>query len=226
MLRDGRARVRGVAANSFGAWLPSSAWRAAQRFSSAPRSDLGTALNPTLMGIYGRQRAELVFEATRRHTFHQTAVSTYFSLDFGEYRKGILGRWGVDKRDATADRRLIEFCLSLPLDMLMKDGVRRPLARAALSDRLPPVLLNEKRKGHQAAGWHHSLENDRPAILDFLSRLEQNPDASAMLDAGAMRTWVQHWPQGGWTDADVIARYRTALLTGLAAGAFLLQASS
>jgi hypothetical protein len=30
--------------------------------------------------------------------------------------------------------------------MLMKDGVRRPLARAALSDRLPPVLLNEKRK--------------------------------------------------------------------------------
>jgi hypothetical protein len=37
-----------------------------------------------------------------------------------------------------------------------------------------------------------------------------------MLDIGAMRTWVQHWPQGGWTDADVIARYRTALLTGLA----------
>jgi asparagine synthase (glutamine-hydrolysing) len=115
MLRDGRARVRGVRPIPFGAWLPSSAWRAAQRFSSAPRSDLGTALNPRLWGSMAGNGQSSSLKPRADIPFHQTAVSTYLSLDFGEYRKGILGRWCVDKRDATADRRLIEFCLSLPL---------------------------------------------------------------------------------------------------------------
>ncbi len=49
----------------------------------------------------------------------QGTVDGLFAMDWGEYRKGVLGGWGLDKRDATADTRLIEFCLSLPLDLLL-----------------------------------------------------------------------------------------------------------
>src|SRR3982751_2755001 len=130
-------------------------------------------------------------------------------MDYGEYRKGVLAGWGLDKRDATADIRLIQFCPSRPLDMLLKDGVRRPLARAALADRLPPAVLDERRKGYQAADWAEGISGDLAGI-------------SALI--GPLPALVRDWPAGGWADPQVIARYRVGLLTGLSAGHFIVAA--
>src|SRR5437763_9947232 len=121
-------------------------------------------------------------------------------MDFGQYRKGILGGWGIDKRDATADRRLVEFCLSLPLDMLLSKGERRPLARAALADRLPAEVLDAKGKGYQAADWHEALTRDRPAIAALVERVADDETASSVVDVDWLRAALADWPSGGWND--------------------------
>ena len=36
----------------------------------------------------------------------------------GNYNKGTLAGWGIDVRDPTADRRLVEFCLTVPLETI------------------------------------------------------------------------------------------------------------
>lgn len=145
--------------------------------------------------------------------------------DFGNFRKAALAGWGIDERDPTADRRLIEFCLSLPIDMLLKDGVRRPLARAALSDRLPAALLDQKSKGYQAADWHEGLSAHRAQIEGLIEEIAGNHLACSLLDIEALRSWVRNWPSGGWERLDVMARYRNALLAALSAGHFILHAS-
>ena len=65
-------------------------------------------------------------------------------VDLGSYYKGALAGWGIDQRDPTADRDLVELCLSIPLRALPRRRprpgarprrLRRPAARAASSTR-------------------------------------------------------------------------------------------
>ena len=50
-------------------------------------------------------------------------------------------------RDPTADRRLVEYCLSVPTEQFNREGVLKALSKAALADRLPIEVLGEKRGG-------------------------------------------------------------------------------
>jgi asparagine synthase (glutamine-hydrolysing) len=62
-------------------------------------------------------------------------------------------------RDPTMDRRVIEFCLSVPEDQYVRDGRERHLIRRALAGIIPDkVLLNETVRGVQAADWAQRLE--------------------------------------------------------------------
>ncbi|MGZ8337165.1 MAG: asparagine synthetase B family protein, partial [Allosphingosinicella sp.] len=216
MIGSGEARVRGVAAASFGHWLPSSVLRHLGRFSSGREDRWLTALHPQMRAATADQPAPGAGD------HFQTVVDALAGMDFGEYRKGVLGGWGIDKRDATADVRLIEFCLSLPIDMLLRNGVRRPLARAALADRLPAAVLDHRSKGYQAAEWHQALTRDLPTIRRLIEAIAADPIASSVIDAELLRRLVGEWPDEGWERPATIAIYRAVLLHSLAAGHFML----
>jgi asparagine synthase (glutamine-hydrolysing) len=222
MVRNKRARYRGILASSFAPWLPNRVWRLFRPFSSRPETAVYTAVHPGLAEQVERMREERGIGLARRpkDNLRDTLDALTF-YDFGEYRKGALAGWGIDERDPTADRRLIEFCLSLPIEMLLKDGVRRPLARAALLDRLPPAVLDEKRKGYQAADWYEGMTRDLPAISALIDDIASDHSAASLLDIEALRQMVENWPESGWNDARVMARYRTALLVALSAGHFI-----
>ena len=108
--------------------------------------------------------------------------------------------------------------------MLLSGGRRRPLARAALADRLPSEVLDARGKGYQAADWHVALTRDRPAAHALVDAIAADGEASSILDVPWLRATLEDWPTGGWHDRANIVRYRIALLMGLAAGHFALSA--
>lgn len=221
IIRSRRAHLRGVLANSFGAWTPDFIWDRLRRRSSA--AEMASAAHPRLREVLrAEQKARRLGLAARPGDNFRNTVEALFEMDWGEYRKGILAGWGIDKRDATADRRLIEFCLSLPIDMLLQNGVRRPLARAALADRLPAVVLEERRKGYQAADWHEALTRDLPRVKGLVDSIAADPTAAKLIDVDFLGCLVADWPQGGWEQPQVVARYRLDLLHALSAGHFVL----
>ncbi|MFN3389609.1 MAG: asparagine synthetase B family protein [Allosphingosinicella sp.] len=225
MLRKRRARLRGIAASSFGAWVPAPLWRLVRNLSARGDPLLESAVHPDYHEAIARERARSGGGLGRppKDSARQ-AVAAMRAMDYGELRKGILAGWGLDKRDPTADRRLIEFCLSLPVEMLLADGVRRPLARAALADRLPAAVLDETRKGYQASDWHVGLTADRAGVAALVEEIAADPAAAGVIDIGQLRALVRDWPVGGWEEARTVARYRTALLHALSAGRFVLDA--
>jgi asparagine synthase (glutamine-hydrolysing) len=146
-------------------------------------------------------------------------------FDVGNWNKGTLAGWGIDQRDPLADRRLVEYCLSVPTDEYLSDGVSRALAKRALADRLPPAVLNEWRDGYQAADWHEGLTAARTDVAAELDRLSAYAPAARALDIDRMKRLVANWPTSGWNDPDIVEHYRGALLRGISAGHFLRKAS-
>jgi asparagine synthase (glutamine-hydrolysing) len=225
MLRSGRARLRGVAANSLGPWLPEPLWKRFTRFSSALDASITDPVHPRLHEMVEAEReADRSGFADRSNGRFDHAAAALMEMDWGEHRKGILGGWGIDKRDPTADPRLIDFCLSLPLDMLMKDGVRRPLAHAALADRVAPAVLEESRKGYQSADWHEGLGRDLAGAARLIEAMGSNEIASRLIDVERLRALVRDWPDSDWSDPRTVGAYRIGLLKGLTAGHFILAA--
>lgn len=221
-LDGGNARYRGVLANSFGPWLPHVVWSLFAPMSAAGAGADVSALRVKWRAAAAQRQREIggLLGRPPRDSFAE-AVRGLSRYDFGQFRKGALAGWGIDERDPTGDRRLIEFCLSLPIDMLLKDGVRRPLARAALSDRLPAAVLQERSKGYQAADWHEGLTADLANISSLIETIANDPRSAAIVDTDALRAWVAAWPRGGWEELAIMARYRIALLQALSAGHFV-----
>ena len=139
--------------------------------------------------------------------------------------KGGLGGLQVDYRDPTADVRLLEFCLAVPTEQFLRDGMPRALARRALADRLPKQVLEETRTGLQVADWHEDLTAARDGVVDELDRLEACPAAAAALDLPRLRRLTENWPSGGWERGEVLVHYRYALLRAIAVGHFLRRAT-
>jgi asparagine synthase (glutamine-hydrolysing) len=154
-----------------------------------------------------------------------TRLWAFGRTDWGNYNKGYLGGWGIDIRDPTADRRLVELCLSIPAKEFFADGEPRALARRAFADRLPSSILRERRRGLQAVDWHEGLDAAREQVAQEVERLCGGDVAEKVLDTEFLRRLVQDWPETGWRSDRTMRLYRLALLRGVSAGHFLRKAA-
>jgi asparagine synthase (glutamine-hydrolysing) len=185
---------RGVLMSSFEPWLPNCV------SSELSRIFLGI---PPSTATFVRVRGEAKTPRTPASRVRER-LALITSEDFGPLRKGGLAETGVDKRDPTADRRLIEFSFTIPPEQLLHDGVFRPLARAALSDRLPEAILSIPLRAYQGADWFKRLtQMDAQAIVEEIS---QSSTAQELLDLPCLKQRVSKWAElDGSSLADCIA---------------------
>ena len=119
--------------------------------------------------------------------------------DFDTYAAGYQAVHGIDVRDPCADRRVIDFCFSLPSEQYVAPAGRmgpvpRSLVRRAMRDRLPAATLTRTLRGQQGADWALSVADALPAMRPELLRNEQSPTAVRLLDLPRMRTLLETWP--------------------------------
>jgi asparagine synthase (glutamine-hydrolysing) len=185
----------------------------------APEASL---LNP-------RRRAELGDPgetlATRRWPDSRSErLGALRRLEAADYAKGSLARWRIDARDPTADRRLVEFCLSVPDEQFRLGGVPSSLARRAMADRLPKAVLRQRARGLQAADWHSGFADPRRELGEMVARLARCGETARMLDIARLQAAIDHWPSDGWDRAEVSRLYRGEMLRALSNGDFLARA--
>ncbi len=217
--RSGTLRWRGVLAASFPDALPVAAWRLLRRLSRtfepgltdhiALRPERLAALPPSPPPAAGRW---------------DRTLATLARMDLGLANKAALATYGVDVRDPLTDRRLVEFCLSVPVEQLIADGRLRALARRALADRLPASLLALPTRGYQALDWHEGLTADRATLAADLNRLAATPMTARLIDIDSLRVLAARWPTGDWIRPATEDAYRRRLLRGVAVGRFVTRA--
>ncbi|HYE27112.1 MAG TPA: asparagine synthase-related protein [Allosphingosinicella sp.] len=227
LVRNG-TRIGTVAAQALGPFLPGPLWRTIRQMRGKGRQlrDYAAISEEAIERFRIAERAaERGLDPSyrpRRDPF-ETRLWVLRRVDTGNYVKGYLGGWGLDVRDPTADRRLVEFCLAVPPDQYLRNGIRRALARTAFADRLPPAVVNEVRKGYQAADWHEGVVAARDELGGELGRIEACGDAT--VDPAMMKRLVENLPAAGWHQPGITQKYRLALLRGVSAGHFIRKAA-
>lgn len=153
-----------------------------------------------------------------RYRAHQFYSFSQIGRDFrAQYRENA----GLEVRDPHADRRLLEFLLSVPEPMYRRDGVHRSLARAVLADRLPSEIVTETRIGMQGVTWFRDLSAKRVEIAGEIERLEASPMASRLLDLPRLKRLVQNWPADAQEAERHRKEYRLTLWRGVHVGRFI-----
>jgi asparagine synthase (glutamine-hydrolysing) len=213
-------RLGTVASQTLGPFLPPPLWKLIERARGRGRE----LADFTMITAEAAGRVDKWDFRPRRDGL-ATRIEQIGRVDFGNYLKGQLGGWGVDDRDPTADRRLVEFCLSVPSEQFVRGGMTRALARGAFADRLPAQVGNQVRRGHQAADWHEGLGAAREGVRAELRRMAAAPGVDDLVDVERMSRMIDDWPEGGWHRPEVFIPYRIALLRGVAAGHFIRKAA-
>jgi asparagine synthase (glutamine-hydrolysing) len=200
--------------------------RLVHRLQALRRWARGSPLDPLAgTAISARYAQQFVRQKRARPPCHMESWSRRRAWlqrdDRGNENKGTLAAWHIDRRDPTADRRLVEFCLSVPPEQYLRQGVPAALLRHALAERLPPTVLAERRKGLQAVDWHESLTAQRERVRAELQRLSTLTQVTEVIDIDRLQKAVEDWPRDGWDRDDITLLYRSALLRGIAVGHFI-----
>ncbi|HOO34350.1 MAG TPA: asparagine synthase-related protein [Thermotogota bacterium] len=77
-------------------------------------------------------------------------------------------KYGVLITDPTDDVEILEFCLNLPENQFVRDGVERRLIKRAMKGYIPDKILNAKVRGRQAADWVQRIKPYWPVIKEEL----------------------------------------------------------
>ena len=198
---EGKKTLRRFLGHGILPLLPGAVWLAVMR--RLYPDDVQLAANPTWSAFSPLRRdfeqAQRVRERARDKRVelvprqgHNSLAERIALLKFGESLGpeiccGLEARSGVEMRDPTADRRLVEFCLSIPEEQFQLNGVPRSLPRRAMADRWPPEVAANTCRGLQNSDWHDVMMRSLPELKDAFDRISTSPLATEILDLGRMR---------------------------------------
>lgn len=231
MIHEGRAlrrltgaRWRGIALYAVGHAFPAPLWRGLRHFptpiSAVAETGMFRADHPLLEQLVARARADHHDLSVRPPASCWDVRSRMVGwVDTALMSAAMQNKTGVVLTDPTADRRLVDFSLSLPADHWFADGRQRAFARNMLAGHVPDAVVNPTGRGLQGCDWRQSAEPSLPWLREEVRRLRATPLGEA-LDLPRMERMLVDWPRDGWSSAAQLSTYRYALMRAISMGHF------
>ncbi|OIQ94775.1 asparagine synthetase 3 [mine drainage metagenome] len=224
-LRRAGVSRRGILNHSFGPFLPAGLRNALVRLGSQQ----GTNHARDMFGLWLVQpllarSAGVEDHLARIIDTRNPAAFRLIKLQNGEgavLRQGLRQRLGLQVTDPTTDRRVVEFCLTIPEEQFILGGQPRSLLRRAMRGLVPDAILDNPHRGLQAADRFAILSRQRPRIQDELARMEKSPLVNAIFDLPRMRRLAEHWPDDHGVSRAADQAYGFGLAQALTVGHFL-----
>jgi asparagine synthase (glutamine-hydrolysing) len=128
---------------------------------------------------------------------------------------------GVEVRDPTADIDVVAYCLGVPAEQYLVEGIDRSLIRRAMWGLLPEMILTNRLSGLQLPDWNEQLENQRDQLARQIAEFSSSALVRRMIDVGRLENALKNWPTGDWHTTEVFQEYNLALTRGVAGARFL-----
>lgn len=144
-------------------------------------------------------------------------------VDFGGQYAVERRRFQLQRSDPTADRTLVELCLSFPDEVFCPGGERRALYREAMRQTLPQELLQKTGFGVQAADFLQNFKEGMPEWWQVLEAAEQSSAITDCLDVPRLRSLLQSFDGDTRDTAEKDTLYNYTVGGALALARFLQQ---
>ncbi len=143
------------------------------------------------------------------------------TVDLGNINAAFQTLTDINSLDPTADKRLYDFCYSIPIEQFFLGGHTRSLVRRAMHTRLPAATIKRHLRGMQAADWHLTLAPALPHLHQELELIEQSPAANSFLDLPYLRRLIENFPAQDPGTRENFQAWNIDLTKGVAMGHFL-----
>ena len=175
------------------------------------------------LGLAERAANGGLFTGEYPATREQAVRYAYSSADFEgcEAWQGFEQVHGLSRRDVSAYRPLIEYCLALPTDQFTRDGEDRRLARRLGVGRLPEAQRDNRLYGRHNADWHIRLTRRRVALRAEAEALRDDPLTSGLLDIDRMLALLDDWPEHTPTALEITVPREVGLTRAFMAARFI-----
>jgi asparagine synthase (glutamine-hydrolysing) len=230
--RNRQMGVGGILFQTFGPWMPPRLMKLLHRISGKPVGALSrfSALNPKLAESeeFRRHLCDLQFDPAFA-PWRSLRQITEFGLTRLDivclFNKGDLAAYGIDHRCPVFDRRLVEFSLSLPSRMWLRDGQMKWLYRRVFQGRVPDAVMHQRKKGYQGADWPERLRRSASSIAASAETCRDDPAVESLLDMPLLNAFAKNIPSADLAAKESLWPYRIKLLRGLSVAHFLRKAS-
>ena len=170
-----------------------------QLFSSEEQSFFPVIINPEFA------KKMNVFEKLKEHDIDMTGTSISTAYDMKKQQFEQLYYWGINgtygtklslryslwDRDPTNDLRMIQFCLSVPEEQYIQNGLDRALIRRATKDFLPDkVRLNQRVRGVQGADGVYRMTPYWNKFIEELQQLSEDSVISEFIDIEVIKAAI------------------------------------
>jgi asparagine synthase (glutamine-hydrolysing) len=112
--------------------------------------------------------------------------TTFATTAFHTWWPDPLSQYGVEYRDATADRRLVERLLSFPQHAFQTGGRARGLARTLASGRLPDSVRLRRTRGAQMPELSGRIGVNAGRYREALAMMAKSPACRAFFELAAI----------------------------------------
>lgn len=187
----GTHRWLGIANEVLGSWIP---LELRCRLNVARRRDSGMFGYSMIRHEFARHHdlgAIAIERNMQRLDLRSLRVFFLRRPDVGNINDAFRALTGVSRADPAGDRRVIEYCLSVPIEYYCEQGVSRSLIRNAMIGRLPEQVRTEHRRGLQAADFTIHFQREREEALAELSLMKKVDLAMRALNIEEMERMIQ-----------------------------------
>ena len=199
---DERPVWRRIAARAIMPELPVAAQRLIRRMVHKGKAGAPFA-NPLLDadGRLGTYRDEHNIRANIMTVDRSTAREDYIRRNYqsfglgAEIGSGYEQVFGIQLRDVTNYRPLVEFCLGLPTGQFVRNGEGRWLARRMAQGRMPEAQRTNRLYGEHNVDWHARLT---PRIADMrkeIAMIAADPELGSLIDCDHANRLLDEWPE-------------------------------
>lgn len=125
--------------------------------------------------------------------FRQCFLDPVMLTQIGNIESKLSLAHGIVQRDPTKDKRVVEFCLSLPIDQFVRNGQERLLIKRAMRGILPDkIRLNSFKKGLQSADWLQRLASKHDYIYGKLEAAIKDEKSNKYLDIEKLKKQLEY----------------------------------
>lgn len=169
-----------------------------------------------------RKSAPLMYAHRPPKSRKEWIMRAWHSADSGEdLDLGFERLYGMRRRDVSAYRPLIEFCMGLPTAQFVGQGLNRRLARRLAEGHMPEAQRLNPLYGAHHPDWHVRLGRRRNELTEYAERMRSHPFLGQAVDIDRMQRLLKDWPEITPHDhAEALPR-SFALTRALTAAAFI-----